>query len=834
VPFARFVVSLLVLIGLIAPILQTGVAAGAVAAEERNAALDLPAMMLTPADLAAAGWPEYRLAGFEDDTSGWQTFGDAASDSPAGNVVCCLEEVDRLDFELSHTSWKRQHRRLLARQDPDDPETANLVVISDVAEYADADGADKALTLLTNNESPLAISENFYGDRWETRIDNDGTRWVMAFRHEHLLGIVQVIALGGTFTPQQIYDVTGQLRQRMVSVLARPRAGLSGAALHLGGIDTPARWEGYLRLRKEDYPVYDESAEDTAARTETYADAVDVYNLQQTLVPAPGQPIPPYYVERIYRFPSEKSASAWMEALPQGLKEDVATSGGSFAAEQLADARTFGDESLTFKIEHDVDGGTAFGYRIYVRVGKDTARMHLDGGEEPPLAVVESLAEAQAACFEAGSCTRKASLPRDLPGAACPPVASTIAPDGTGASRQTGAVPMLGADPARTGAQPGPGPKGSPEELWRFAASGTSLIPIVANGLLYLNSQDYFESYAEFNIGILTALDTASGTQRWCVTTGGTDVDPAFGDGLVFTQADDSVAGHAQVFVVALSATTGAERWRSYIGSGWTESVAGVTVEDGTVYVATGSGSLFALDESTGVPRWLFEVVDLPETRQEELGLPAIAGDTVYVAGGNLLYGLDKETGEKRWRYGTDDKEDRLLIPTVAGDTVYVAGDHAVYAVAAESGEERWQYAVESTADKGLAVVDGVLYLGTGEYDDPTQPSLLAALNAESGDELWRLDLEGYVSTPAVVGDTVYVGTGVKHSDDRQEGAVLALAAADGEERWSFPVEGIANSPVVVDGRVYVAAKTILNSGPTQIVYAIGGTKGNDFAGDAE
>src|SRR5687768_16517450 len=102
----------------------------------------------------------------------------------------------------------------------------------------------------------------------------------------------------------------------------------------------------------------------------------------------------------------------------------------------------------------------------------------------------------------------------------CPPLALVVAvlllgrPSGLGsethpatpAARVEAGVPMLGGNPARTGEQPGPGPAGAPAARWSFA-TGAELAsaPALDGGAAYVSGDD----------GVLSAVETATGRERW-------------------------------------------------------------------------------------------------------------------------------------------------------------------------------------------------------------------------------------------------------------------------------------------------------------------------------
>jgi outer membrane protein assembly factor BamB len=70
---------------------------------------------------------------------------------------------------------------------------------------------------------------------------------------------------------------------------------------------------------------------------------------------------------------------------------------------------------------------------------------------------------------------------------------------------------------------------------------------------------------------------------------------------------------------------------------------------DGTVYVGSYSGKVYALDGKTGVKKWEFVTGD------NVYSSPAIGSDgTVYIGSNDKeVYALDGRTGAKKWEFET-------------------------------------------------------------------------------------------------------------------------------------------------------------------------------------
>ena len=367
------------------------------------------------------------------------------------------------------------------------------------------------------------------------------------------------------------------------------------------------------------------------------------------------------------------------------------------------------------------------------------------------------------------------------------PVASPSATDSSAAS-------MLGGNPARTGEQPGPGPRGIPALLWRAATPGMVVAaPAVAEDSLFVSTWD----------GVFVALDAANGQERWqadfevaplsaaavangvvyvggeswglyvvdatngdlvtgSLTIGRVVSAPAIADGTVFFGAVSGapLTGIATGAVFSVDTTTGAERW-SVEASG--PVLAPPAVAHGLVYARIGAGCggpgfLAAVDVATGRPRWRTGIL----VGDWEYAAPVVAGDSVYVVGFDGLVALDAASGSERWRQPAEVRLDNAGLrpvgaPAVAGGTVYVvdlAGTLA--ALDAATGEERWRTELPGIGGDsrapGPVTADGIVYVAGGE-------GLLFALDGTTGQELWRFDVGGFVATsPVVVGGVVYIG----------------------------------------------------------------------------
>jgi outer membrane protein assembly factor BamB len=210
--------------------------------------------------------------------------------------------------------------------------------------------------------------------------------------------------------------------------------------------------------------------------------------------------------------------------------------------------------------------------------------------------------------------------------------------------------------------------------------------------------------------------------------------------------------------------------------------------------------------------RWTFETgADCGQECQRRggdaiWGSPTVRDGTVYVGSyDGHLYAVDAVSGTLEWRFAAGDIVDST--PAIGPDRLYFGSwDGNVYALDAATGEEVWAYETDAIVRGSPKVHDGRVFVGTHcgireceAYTDRASSGAgsFLALDADSGELEWSFSAEGnVVSSPAIVDRTVYVTT--------WGGSVYAFEEATGEEVWSREYfQGISSSPAVADGSVF-------------------------------
>lgn len=263
-------------------------------------------------------------------------------------------------------------------------------------------------------------------------------------------------------------------------------------------------------------------------------------------------------------------------------------------------------------------------------------------------------------------------------------------------------------------------------------------------------------------------------------------------DGSVFLTSQDG-------YIYALDASTGKKQWHFSTDSSTATSTdprrkCTPAVVDGIVYAEGSGGFLYALDTTTGEQKW-----PLKHNSGNIHTDPVIVGDSIYLGRGTV-YTLDRRTGSLKWSR------------RIAGTSV-VAGDDLVfvtsmnrerlYALDPRTGETRWTF---DGPTGHPSYKDGTVYAGAGLAADNAEPAP-CAVDASDGSQrrsrgLPSGDSISAVHAPAIANGRVFLGI-------KQSGALHAFSTEDGSEQWRYKTLGWVVSPVtIVDGHVYLGGRS--------------------------
>lgn len=326
--------------------------------------------------------------------------------------------------------------------------------------------------------------------------------------------------------------------------------------------------------------------------------------------------------------------------------------------------------------------------------------------------------------------------------------------------------------------------------------------PIVAGGRVYTVSADH----------IVQATST-SGEALWTydLTPLRDDAKQGQGGGLAYGEGRVYVASGFGT-LTALDPANGAELWTQRLGASATGKP---SVRDGVVYVVGGDQTGWAIEADSGRIRWQIEGVG---DVNNVAGGPAPAISDKYVVfsfGTATVQAAFRQGGLRLWNLDLLGRRNGVALagiddltgdPVIVGDKVY-AGNHSGRFVALDlaDGERLWT-AQQGALGPAWPAGDSVFFVS-----DRNQ---LIRLDAETGAQVWAVDLPSYEPTrkPNRRRDASFANHGPILAGGRlivasTDGMLRSFAAEDGALLSSVPIAGGATTrPVVAEGALYVVS----------------------------
>ena len=370
--------------------------------------------------------------------------------------------------------------------------------------------------------------------------------------------------------------------------------------------------------------------------------------------------------------------------------------------------------------------------------------------------------------------------------------------------------------------------------------------PITNNGVTYIGAET----------GDFYAIDASTGVTKWRKRL---PIANCSNSGIVSsaTVARDPVTGKLTVYVgaadhylYALSAKTGATRWRTLIGGtdshfyNWSSP----TVVNGHIYmgVATschtaGADGLVALDQHTGTQTGRYYTAGVPGGAAASVYTSAaVATDgSVFISTGDDNGGSTNDaTSIVKLAGGTLARLDGYQIPGVTGldrdfnasPTLFMAGTTPMVGACAKNGvfyalkqadlsSPVWSLQLGIPPAKGSlafcggsAVFDGTsLYVGADAQTTTSAPGSMYRLNPADGQVLWYTPLD----TAAVVGSPSLDGAGllaVPTFNTKAGGtsAVYLIDKTDGSIKQTINYNGpVFAQPVFANGELLIAGPNL-------------------------
>lgn len=245
-------------------------------------------------------------------------------------------------------------------------------------------------------------------------------------------------------------------------------------------------------------------------------------------------------------------------------------------------------------------------------------------------------------------------------------------------------------------------------------------------------------------------------------------------------------------------------------------------IANSTLFIASKSGYLFALDAVTGSEIWRFQLSDYVVR-----STPTVVDGTVYVGAGFNFFAIDAGSGQERWRFPM--RYAGQSSPVIANDTLLVTSQEGwIYAIGPGDGKEKWKLSTDGLPFGSIATNGKVAIVGTdagtvhcvditngrscwqARTDDGifasaamsdsqvilvSKSGVTRGLNLKDGKVLWTVNTGG--TEPVAIDATSAYISGA-------DGAITSVSLTDGVPQWTFPTGRTVSGAPVISGDLVI------------------------------
>ncbi|MDG6228642.1 MAG: PQQ-binding-like beta-propeller repeat protein [Candidatus Thermoplasmatota archaeon] len=264
--------------------------------------------------------------------------------------------------------------------------------------------------------------------------------------------------------------------------------------------------------------------------------------------------------------------------------------------------------------------------------------------------------------------------------------------------------------------------------------------------------------YSTSNDGILTAIDSSTGTILWNMTIGPLPTRPVYVNHSLYI---GTYEGLKKVDVEWLQVGI------KPIGP----IICPPTYGSKTLFVGSQSGLLFSYNVSNGVERWRLNL-------DSEVWISEPTKDIIVAAAGPILHGINVTNAEILWIRETDAVI--TMQPVIIDDVVYVGSwDSYLYAFNCTTGQNIWKFQTGWGVESTPVADEATLYFGS--YD-----GVVYAIDKNSSDIRWSFKSNGAItSSPVLFNEQIIIGS--------HDGYLYGLDAKNGRIQWSFAPGRVIN-----------------------------------------